>query len=764
MLKHASFLALILVAMASSAVAQTTGVLAGRVSSSNGAPLPDATVQALLPDTAYITTTAGDGRFRYDALPTGLYRLRVSHVGYQAEDRVEIWVRAGKTEVADMELELAVNELAAVEIRSSAPGRLDAVSSAPITVERSLRYPATFFDPARLAMSYAGVAGTNDEANHFSVRGNSPAANSWLLEGAEIVTPNHLTNAGTPNDLPTLTGGGTTILSAQMLGNSRLLTGGMAARYGNALGGIMDLSLRKGVTDRRAYTVQAGLIGIDLSAEGPFKQGGRASYLINYRYSTLGLLGAMGVPLGDEAITFQDLSFTVDLPLGERSGLRLFGMGGNSSNRFDRKDSTEWEFDKDSRDIDYTAKVGVAGVNFHTRIGERLIWRTTMALSANEQGRTREDSPIRGLSYRDSTGLYERKLSAHSAIHWSIGARNNLRFGLSAVDRDLSKVLYNVGERTSTLLLRPYFEWSHDLTEALAFDLGVAYASYDLDEHGVPEPRFTMRWRVDQRHHVMISGGQRSQMPQLQSYYRQLFPPFIDNRGIGPIVAQDASVRIERQGDRVSISATAFMQQLRKVPVDVNSIISQGTGTSMLNTWEGLVGAQLADEGKGENHGVELALERRFHRGWFLQVNGTWLQMQYTGLDDRLQAGRWDVGAIANAVAGREWAKQQEGRKRTWGVSGRFNTTGGQRYLPGFDDPRQLVPFYSMRYKSTYRLDLRVYLKREREGRTGMWALDLLNATNAQNEAFRYYDRRKGEVVTRYQLGLIPNLSYRVEF
>ena len=35
---------------------------------------------------------------------------------------------------------------------------------------------------------------------------------------------------------------------------------------------------------------------------------------------------------------------------------------------------------------------------------------------------------------------------------------------------------------------------------------------------------------------------------------------------------------------------------------------------------------------------------------------------------------------------------------------------------------------------------------------------------NAQNEAYRYFDQRKGAIVTRYQLGLIPNLSYRVEF
>ncbi|HRO39737.1 MAG TPA: hypothetical protein PLY76_01390, partial [Flavobacteriales bacterium] len=62
------------------------------------------------------------------------------------------------------------------------------------------------------------------------------------------------------------------------------------------------------------------------------------------------------------------------------------------------------------------------------------------------------------------------------------------------------------------------------------------------------------------------------------------------------------------------------------------------------------------------------------------------------------------------------------------------------------------------------RLDLRIYLKRDRKGRTGLWALDLQNATNARNEAFRYYDHRQGGVVTKYQLGIIPNLSYRIEF
>ncbi|MBK7110838.1 MAG: hypothetical protein IPH60_00080 [Flavobacteriales bacterium] len=55
-------------------------------------------------------------------------------------------------------------------------------------------------------------------------------------------------------------------------------------------------------------------------------------------------------------------------------------------------------------------------------------------------------------------------------------------------------------------------------------------------------------------------------------------------------------------------------------------------------------------------------------------------------------------------------------------------------------------------------------MKREHKRRTGMWSVDLMNATNAKNVAYRYFDHRKGEEVAKYQLGLIPNLSYRIEF
>ncbi|MBL7953209.1 MAG: TonB-dependent receptor [Flavobacteriales bacterium] len=753
--------------------AQTTGALSGHVTDEAALPLADANVQVLIPDTQFTTATASDGSFRFSGLPTGLYRLRVSHVGFAPTELNEVWVRSGKEERLELKLLTTAVEMTTAEVLVRVPERMSASSSIELTVEKSLRYPATFSDPARLAMSAAGVASTNDQGNHFSVRGNSPSNNAWLLEGAEIVTPNHLTNAGTQSDLPTLTGGGTTILSAQMLGHSRLLTGGLAAPYGNALGGIMDLRLRRGITQRRAYTLQAGLIGIDLGAEGPFKQGGKASYLVNYRYSTLGVLGAMGVALGDEALSFQDLAFTVNLPFSRRTELLLFGMGGNSSNRFDAKDSTEWELDKDSQDIDYEASVGALGLSLQQRIGERSLWKTTVVWSMNDQERSsRSPTFLPSLVISDTAALAETKLSVHSYGMRSLGARIRVTVGVHAVERTVAKRLWDLDERDGGWFMRPYVRYEHDLGQRVQLDVGIGYAHWTMSGSGLAEPRASLRYALSEHGRFLFATGMRGQLPPIQNYavnYVWWATSSIEptaNVGLGLMRASDMELTYEhRFRPHLRSTIGAFAQHQSEVPVGMYRYgLTNGAGFSIVNEWDGITPLPLASKGKTRTVGGQVGLEHTFFRDLFYQVNATVFDATYVDNINKTYDSRWNTSYAANAVIGREFAKQKEKLKRTWGVNGRFNITGGQRYTPMPSSNGIASEPYSAQYPGTYRLDLRIYLKREREGRTGMWALDLLNATNAQNVAYRYFDYRKGEEVTKYQLGLIPNLSYRIEF
>lgn len=85
--------------------------------------------------------------------------------------------------------------------------------------------------------------------------------------------------------------GAITALSSQVLANSDFYTGAFPAEYANALSGVFDLKMRTGNPDTREFTLQVGVIGLDAAAEGPFVKGKPATFLFNYRYSTLALSG-----------------------------------------------------------------------------------------------------------------------------------------------------------------------------------------------------------------------------------------------------------------------------------------------------------------------------------------------------------------------------------------------------------------------------------------------------------------------------------------
>lgn len=66
--------------------------------------------------------------------------------------------------------------------------------------------------------------------------------------------------------------------------------------------------------------------------------------------------------------------------------------------------------------------------------------------------------------------------------------------------------------------------------------------------------------------------------------------------------------------------------------------------------------------------------------------------------------------------------------------------------------------------KNYSRLDLNFYAKRSRKNWSSTFQLDIQNVLNNANEWATSYDNFQKKTVLKTQLGLIPNLSYKVEF
>ncbi len=725
-------------------------------------------------------TADSSGVFVGMGLSPGLYLCSVSAEGYETLQIPELQIPSGREVRLDVELYPSATPLPDVIVRAGTQQQvLLPLGEIPLTRERTLRFPATFFDPARLALASAGIANADDQANGLLIRGNSFQNLRWRLEGVEVVNPNHLPNAGTLGDRPTTAAGGVLLFSAQLMDNSSLLTGALPPGYGDAFGGIMDIYWRQGNARRHEMTAQVGLLGLDLAAEGPLDREKRHTYLVNYRYSTVGLLGQMGISFGNEQISFQDYSFKVGLSGKKGARWSVFGVAGDSRNRFRPPgDTSAIKQFKDLFEIDFRSATGILGASWSRSPSRRTRLHVSAVWSAQRNARSAEARDV--LSERDTA--VENRVGISVRVMHPFSARKRLQAGCLAQYASLDISAFRSDERFSyaadavMLGVQPWInaQWTMP-DERTRLHIGVhgwlwhLRRRYPIEMRW--EPRLLLVHDLPARHQLALYVGFNSQAHPLWVY--ALHPPTprasSENRLEGrPLAtALQASVRHSwAWSEWWRLRTEVFYQHQQRLP-------SAGA-LSLANIGEVQLLGNLDASGRAKTAGVEISVERFFAGSWFLSANVTGWRARYRGTDSIWRQSRWNVERIANLTLGKEWTfSEWPERLRAFGVNGRLTWVGGQRAAPidtAASAATQTTTYdisngYPLRLPDFVRLDLRVYWRRHLGRRRNSWlAFDLQNATLRRNIAYNYYDPLLRQVVTKPQLSLVPNLSWRLEW
>lgn len=724
----------------------------------NGQYLTGATV--FLSNVERGTDTDSLGRFRFSDLSPGRYTVQVSFLGYQQLVLSEILVSSGKEQVLDIELQEAPTSLTSITVKAS---RTPQSGASPnllrLTQEETLRFPATFNDPARLATAYAGLSGANDQANHLIVRGQSPLGMHWRLEGLEVVNPNHTANAGTFSDRSTLSGGGVNAISAQLLEEANFYLGAYPAGFGNGTAGLMDMRLRNGNNEQREHTIQAGLIGFDLATEGPFKPGG-GSYLINYRYSFTGLLSDLGVPLGEEDIRFQDLSFNLNFPGQKGNSLKIFGLLGKSSNAFTQPaDTTEWESEKDLYStIDFNSEMATLGFSWSQPQRDKGLWQLAGAWSGIRNQRLALAPDLRT---REWDELQQQKTSLRFSYRRKLLPFGSITFGLEGLYLDQSVVREFPfgsegipGRSSDGITLSPYLDWRYQIKK-LNLHLGWRASAYLdwLDEKIYSEPRLAVSYLATKKTTLGAEYNVTTQAPS----------PYVP--ALRPRRAQQYSLFWNQKlGDNRKLVLQVYQQNLEQIA---------GVGArSALNQLEIILPDTDATT-QGRTKGAELSLQQFANGGWWYVLSGSLFDARYLNEQEEWVKTRFAQDFAAALTFGKEWSgqdRQKETNRFGFNVAVRWN--GGLRAAPiqlqGSRAARTTVFDYSAgfteQFPDYFRTDFRIYYQKNHAKWSSMLSLDIQNWSGQQNTAYLYYDRFLDAVETRYQLEFIPILSYRINF
>lgn len=742
-------------------------------------PIAFATIVVVGTEPLLGTTSDLDGYFTIKAVPLGRASIKISYIGFEDKLIPNLVVISGKETVLDIEMKESfetMNEvvISARQHKSELNNEMVQVSSRGLSVEESKRYAGGIGDPARLVSSFAGVGSTGEGNNDIIVRGNNPRFIQWKLEGTEIPSPNHFSQEG-------LTGGPISALNSQMLANSEFYTGAFAPEYGNALSGIFDMRLRKGNSEKRENSFSIGVLGTDLTTEGPLKKGGKSSYLINYRYSTLGLLSSLGVLDFGGIPKYQDLSFKLFIPTEKLGTFSLFGLGGLNNINSEFYDPNNETFVNE--EYQQKGQLGVIGLRHLLSINKKTYFSSTLSYSNNGTRNTsfrtfdstnlREDqnSNTRNNIVRLNTSFNYKYNNKHQFQVGAVNSYFNFNFESRYFDRTAEQFIQALDIAGTAHLNQAFITWKWRATERLSLVNGIHSQNTSQNQEITFEPRSSLRYDLPKGQAITAGIGVHSNMTSLSNYnaivYDGLGNRSTPNTSLGLLKARHYVLGYENKlSSNLFFKLEGYYQDLYNIPVEVGS-----SSYSLINQTFQFSDRVLINEGKGRNIGLELTLERYFANNYYFLFTGSLFDSKYKASDNVWRNTRFNGNYIANGLFGREFIVGKN-KNNIIGINSKIAWLGANRILTinleesterGFmihDESNA----YTDKGDDIFSLNIAFSYRINKPKRSHEFKIDVQNVTNNSAVIDFYYNDVNKSIEVIHQLPMLPILSYTLNF
>lgn len=797
--------------LTSLAFAQMNQTVRGTIiDSDSNTPLIGATIMLIGSDPIKGSSTDVEGNFRITEVPLGRAAFQLSYLGYESKTISNIVVDSGKEVILDLSMEESIIKMdeiviTANEVQGRPTNEMALLSARSVSPEETKRFPGIFNDPSRVVSRFAGVTSTQDGSNDIIVRGNSPKYVHWRLEGIQITNPNHF---GDPNTA----GGAISTLNNNMLARSDFYTGAFAPEFGDALSAVYDLKLRAGNNEKVEGVAGIGLLGTDLTLEGPFKKGYGGSFAANYRYSSISLIDALGLVDIKGIPKFQDASFKLTFPAKKAGVFSLFGLGGYSEFLFEDVTPDVWEtpgnrgqalnVKEDYEKASHLINTGLShsiNLNKNSYINSTLlysnegisdnIFESNVLQITDSQGQPLRDSVISRIQNFDME-LIKSSYRVATTFNHKFNARNKIEIGtkyarfdykikqsqLADLSEEINEGL-DFNENISTI--RNFVSWRHKLSEDLTIVAGVHNVNVLLNNKYTIEPRIAANWQIDNRQAIKVGFGQHSTMESVHHYFSRIEQPdgtFTQpNLDLDLLKARHYVLGYENQlTQNMRLSLELYYQDLYSLPVENNdtsifATINEGLEFTLVD---------LVNEGTGANYGVELTLERFFHNNYYFLINGSVYQSKYKTLENVERNTSYNSNFLINFLIGKEWVGLGKKRNQILSVNANVFFGGARKIIPllrdddgnlNVDPENNQFKDYSKAYENgldnIFQTTVSGTYKWNKPKSTHELVLELNNISNSLGRISEYYDdNQPGNIGYLTQFEFFPNLMYRVYF
>lgn len=724
------------------------------------------------------TTTDVDGNFKIENLPEGRYTLQVSYVGYEVAIVPEVQLGTAKetyVTIAISEKLSSIDEVT-VSVKKGEPlNEMATVSAKSFSVEETKRYPVSIGDPARMAQVFAGVSTNDDASNEIVIRGNSPNWMLWRLEGVEIPSPNHFAEEG-------YSSGAVSILNSATLGTSDFYTGAFPGEYGNSLSGVFDIKLRNGNNEKGEYAFQVGVLGVEAAAEGPLKKGYAGSYLINYRYSTFSLINHLNLNVVENSLpSYQDLSFKVNLPTEKAGTFSLWGIGGQSTDdqKYEPDTAAGDKFEYGYKDYTQTGMyaTGISHVIFPD---QKSYFKTVLSYSSSYSSQeyalmdtlgVLNDDFYDNLQKKASrfTTFYNRKVSKNLTLRTG-GVVSLLDYDYFTEEADSNGIFRtSVNSQGNTNLYQAYLQGKYKFSDKVLMTAGLHYTYFALNGDNALEPRLGMLVKLPKKQKITMGYGQHSKHENLPVYFVDFENPD------GTISQLNKNLELTRSshfvigyekmlGKSLNIKSEVYYQHINNLPVPTNPDKYWSPAFGGFNPED-----TLANIGKGRNYGAELTFQKFFTNNYYFLITSSLFEAEYQAADGQWRNSRYNINYVNNFVGGKDF---KWGNNKMVGINGKIIWSGGKRLIPidleaSIEKGETVVnmnDLFSEKGPDYFRIDLGLKLHIFKTKTEHIISVDIQNLTNRWNVWGEFYNKEDEAIEEFPMAGIIPVLSYRIQF
>ena len=543
-------------------------------------------------------TTGDDGRFELPGVQPGTVELYVSTVNYGLlKESVEV------PPGADMQLEIELGQgvLKRSEHITVTAGPFDTVEPAA-PQEHALEsadlknLSGMFSDALRSVQSLPGVAAADDYYASFAVRGAGIDNIGFYLDGVLMRDPFH--------ELQQITDlGSLSILNGDIVDSVTLLPGAFPARYGDPSAAVLTVQTREPGRDAVSARMNADLMGVSLTLEGPLGRRKKASWLVALRKSyfeyLLNRLGTQGLSLG-----FYDVEGKLTWDPAPRHRLSLLVIDGpmNVGGAYNRGqtilygDTREdvvqaaWQYTPSAAALlrtafNYTHQTDRTDLNHIALLGR---------------------SEAREFASRHDTSI---SLGPHDTLEAGAEARETRQdygsyYRWDVVNWQPSQTLAPVGRflardwRSGAYLQNAWNAFGG----RLLLNAGGRFDRLSFTGQDVWSPRAGASLRITPATRIAAAWGQYSQLPtlpQLLSEFRN--PALLAQRSTHATLGFD-----RRIGERVRFKAELYDREDRQAPYSVETEWRLVNGVAAGPVY----GPVLANSVRGYSRGVEVSLQR----------------------------------------------------------------------------------------------------------------------------------------------------------